>query len=161
MDSRASALLSYDAVRAELPGLLPLLDDPDPTIRTRTAYLSAWFPEEAAAVLPRLLDRLRVEDSATVTATALVAVGLLGDVTLTSRISHHLDATEPLFRWAAATALARIGSSEGATGLGIDLTARDRRTRRGGGRHPEAGHRLQRRRHPGLHLSFPSAARRP
>jgi hypothetical protein len=84
MDSRASALLSYDAVRAELPGLLALLDDPDPAIRTRTAYLSAWFPEEAAAILPLLLDRVQVKDSATVTATALVAVGLLGDITLTS-----------------------------------------------------------------------------
>ncbi|MGI5134308.1 HEAT repeat domain-containing protein [Streptomyces sp. CA-106110] len=122
MDSRASALLSYDAVRAELSGLLPLLDDPDPAIRTRTAYLSAWFPEKAAAVLPRLLNRLQVEDSVTVTATALVAVGLLGDITLTSRISPHLDATEPLIRWAAATALARIGSAKGATGLGTDLT---------------------------------------
>ncbi|MFI6059500.1 HEAT repeat domain-containing protein [Streptomyces sp. NPDC051286] len=122
MDSRASALLSYDAVRAELPGLLPLLDDPDPAIRTKTAYLSAWFPEEAAAILPLLLDRLRVKDSVTVTATALVAVGLLGDITLTSRLSPHLDATEPLIRWAAATALARIGSTKGATGLGTDLT---------------------------------------
>ncbi|MFE7236380.1 HEAT repeat domain-containing protein [Streptomyces sp. NPDC057596] len=124
MDSRAGALLSYDAVRAELPGLLPLLDDPDPAIRTRVAYLLAWFPEEAAAVLPRLLDCLRVEDCVTVTATALVATGLLGDITLTSRLSPHLDATDPLIRWAAATALARIGSAEGATGLGTDLTGR-------------------------------------
>jgi hypothetical protein len=124
MDSRASALLSYDAVRAELPGLLPLLDDPDPAIRTRAAYLSAWFPEEAVAVLPRLLDRLQVEDSVTVTATALVAVGLLGDITLTSRLSPYLEATEPLIRWAAATTLARIGGAEGATGLGTDLTGR-------------------------------------
>lgn len=122
MDSRASALLSYDAVRAELPGLFPLLDDPDPVIRTRAAYLSAWFPEEAAAVLPRLLDRLQVEDSVTVTATALVAVGLLGDISLTSRLSPHLDATESLIRWAAATALARIGSADDSTGLGTGLT---------------------------------------
>ncbi|WP_406500062.1 hypothetical protein OG936_36640 [Streptomyces sp. NBC_00846] len=122
MDSRASALLSYDAVRAELPGLLGLLDDPDSAIRTRAVYLSAWFPEEAATVLPRLLDRLQVEDAVTVKATALVAVGLHGDITLTSRLSPHLDAAEPLIRWAAATALARIGSAKGATGLGTDLT---------------------------------------
>lgn len=122
MDSRASALLSYDAVRAELPSLLALLDDPDPAIRTKTAYLSAWFPEEAAAILPLLLDRVQVKDSVTVTATALVAVGLLGDITLTSQLGPHLDATEPLIRWAAATALARIGSAEDATGLGTDLT---------------------------------------
>lgn len=122
MDSRASALLSYDAVRAELPGLLPLLDDPDPAVRTGTAYLSAWFPEEAATTLPLLLDRLRIEDSVTVTATALVAVGLLGDRTLAPRLSSRLDAPEPLIRWAAATALARIGSAEGTDGLGTDLT---------------------------------------
>ncbi|MGW2722673.1 hypothetical protein [Streptomyces sp. NPDC001492] len=124
MDSRASALLSYDAVRTELPGLLPLLDDPAPAIRTRAASLSAWFPEEAATVLPCLLDRLQVEDSVTVTATNLVAVGLLGDVTLTSSLSPYLDAAEPLIRWAAATALARIGSAEDATGLGAGLTRR-------------------------------------
>lgn len=124
MDSRASALLSYDAVRAELPGLLPLLDDPAPAVRTGTAYLSAWFPEEAATTLPLLLDRLRIEDSVTVTATALVAVGLLGDLTLTPRLSSHLDAAEPLIRWAAATALARISSAEGTDGLGTELTER-------------------------------------
>ncbi|WP_329182845.1 hypothetical protein [Actinacidiphila glaucinigra] len=123
MDSRASALLSYDAVRAGLPALLALLDDPDPVVRTRVAYLSAWFPEEAAAVLPRLLDRLGVEDCVTATATVLVAVGLLGDISLTSRLSAHLDATQPLIRWAAA-ALARIGSTQGATGLDPDLTRR-------------------------------------
>lgn len=123
MDSRASALLSYGAVRAELSGLLSLLDDPDPVIRTRTAYLSAWFPEEAAAVLPRLLDRLRVEDSVTVTATTLVAVGLLGDITLRAQLGPHLDASAPLVRWAAATALARVGSAED-TGLGSELTGR-------------------------------------
>ncbi|GAA2483840.1 hypothetical protein GCM10010276_21840 [Streptomyces longisporus] len=124
MDSRASALLSYDAVRAELPGLLPLLHDPAPAVRTRAAYLSAWFPEEAATVLPCLLDRLQVEDSVTVTATNLVAVGLLGDITLMSWLCPYLEATEPLIRWAAATALARIGSAEGATGLGADLMGR-------------------------------------
>ncbi|WP_098894299.1 hypothetical protein [Streptomyces sp. t99] len=43
-DSRWSALQSYDAVLAELPGLLVLLDD-DARLRTRIAYLLAWFPE--------------------------------------------------------------------------------------------------------------------
>ncbi|ALV37980.1 HEAT repeat domain-containing protein [Streptomyces sp. CdTB01] len=123
-DSRASALLSYDAVREELSNLLSLLDDPDPVIRTRAAYLSAWFPEEAAAVLPRLLDRLRVEDSVTVTATTLVAVGLLGDITLRAQLGPYLDASAPLIRWAAATALARMGSAEDTAGLGRDLTGR-------------------------------------
>ncbi|MCL3999162.1 hypothetical protein M4438_37715, partial [Streptomyces lavenduligriseus] len=44
-DARWSALRGYDAVLAELPGLLALLDDADPHIRTRIAYLLAWFPE--------------------------------------------------------------------------------------------------------------------
>ncbi|MFI0960911.1 HEAT repeat domain-containing protein [Streptomyces sp. NPDC021080] len=121
MGSRESALRSYDAVRAQLPALLPLLDDPEPAVRSAAAYLTAWFPEEAPAVLPCLLHRLRVEDSVAVRATALVAVGLLGDAALVPRLSPELDATEPLIRWAAATALARIGSTDGTAGLGPDL----------------------------------------
>ncbi|MEV6028001.1 FAD/NAD(P)-binding oxidoreductase [Streptomyces sp. NPDC052036] len=49
-------------------------------------------------------------------------VGVLGDITLMSRLSPHLNATEPSIRWAAATASARIGSAEDSTGLGTGLT---------------------------------------
>ncbi|WP_381560688.1 hypothetical protein [Streptomyces eurythermus] len=63
----------YDAVLAELPGLLVLLDDADARIRTRIAYLLAWFPEAAATTLPLLLARTAREDDPVVAATALVA----------------------------------------------------------------------------------------
>ncbi|CAL9329894.1 hypothetical protein [Streptomyces sp. enrichment culture] len=39
-DAPWSALRGYDAVLAKLPGLAGPLDDPDPRIRTRTAYSS-------------------------------------------------------------------------------------------------------------------------
>ncbi|MFD8177030.1 hypothetical protein [Streptomyces sp. NPDC059709] len=55
VDAREGALRSYDAVRAQLPALIELLDDQDPEIRTRTAYLFGWFPEEADATLLPLL----------------------------------------------------------------------------------------------------------
>ncbi|CAL9641744.1 hypothetical protein SUDANB176_06366 [Streptomyces sp. enrichment culture] len=122
VDVRDDALRSYDAVRAELPGLHRLLDDPDPQVRTRIAYLLAWFPEEASRSLPRLLARLAAEDDPGVTATALVAAGLVGDVTLVPRLRPYLEAEDRLLRWAAATALARLaGGPDGADVLGAGL----------------------------------------
>ncbi|CAL9324409.1 HEAT repeat domain-containing protein [Streptomyces sp. SudanB182_2057] len=113
-DARWSALRGYDAVLAELPGLLVLLDDADPRIRTRIAYLLAWFPEVAATTLPLLLARTAREDDPLVAATALVAVGLIGTAMLAADLTPYLDADEPLVRWAAATALVRIaGDREG------------------------------------------------
>ncbi|MFD4644732.1 hypothetical protein [Streptomyces sp. NPDC058441] len=108
IDSRASALPSYDAVRAELPALFCLLEDPDPEIRTRTAYLLAWFPEDGAHIVPELLAHLDREDDARATATALVAAGLVGDDALVDRFRPWLAAPDPLVRWGAATALARL-----------------------------------------------------
>ncbi|MFI6448043.1 hypothetical protein [Kitasatospora sp. NPDC050543] len=66
---------SYDAVRAELPRLRALLGDPDLAIRTRTAYLLGWYPEEAGECLPQLDD----ERDPVAVATALVAAGLLAE----------------------------------------------------------------------------------
>ncbi|MFF7092398.1 hypothetical protein ACFY9A_08365 [Streptomyces rubradiris] len=96
-------------------GLLVLLDDADPRIRTRIAYLLAWFPEVAATTLPLLLARTAREDDPVVAATALVAAGLIGTAALAADFDPYLDAEEPLTRWAAATALVRITSDrEGA-----------------------------------------------
>ncbi|MEV7180316.1 hypothetical protein [Kitasatospora sp. NPDC093679] len=64
VDAHEGALRSYDAVRAQLPVLLELLGDPAPEIRTSTAYLLGWFPEEAEAALPPLLARLDGEHPA-------------------------------------------------------------------------------------------------
>ncbi|MEV7782238.1 HEAT repeat domain-containing protein [Kitasatospora sp. NPDC088351] len=102
----------YDAVRAEVPGLRALLDDGDPAVRAATAYLLAWFPEEAAPTLPRLLRLLDREPVPAVLATALVAAGLLGDAELVERLRPFLATEDRAVRWAAATALARLGSAE-------------------------------------------------
>ncbi|WP_020124334.1 HEAT repeat domain-containing protein [Streptomyces canus] len=108
VDAREGALRSYDAVRTQLPALLELLDDPAPEIRTETAYLLGWFPEEADATLPSLLACLDGERDPVCIATVLVAVGLLADYDPDGRLRHHLDHEHPLPRWAAATALTRI-----------------------------------------------------
>ncbi|MFJ2746228.1 HEAT repeat domain-containing protein [Streptomyces sp. NPDC087440] len=116
-DDAASTLPSYDAVRAELSGLCPLLDDPDPDIRVRTAYLLAWFPEEGTRTVPEILAQLDRESHAQATATMLVAAGLVGDRSLVPHVRPYLAAPEPLVRWGAATALARLlttGSRPGA-----------------------------------------------
>ncbi|MGW0874243.1 HEAT repeat domain-containing protein [Streptomyces sp. NPDC002740] len=108
VDAREGALRSYDAVRAQLPVLLELLGDRDPEIRTKTAYLLGWFPEEADAILLPLLACLDGERDPVCVATVLVAVGLLADHDPDGRVRHHLDHEHPLSRWAAATALTRL-----------------------------------------------------
>ncbi|MFJ9011475.1 HEAT repeat domain-containing protein [Streptomyces canus] len=108
VDSREGALRSYDAVRAQLPVLLELLGDQDLEIRTKTAYLLGWFPEEADATLPALLACLDGERDPVCVATVLVAVGLLADHDPDDRLRYHLDHEHPVPRWAAATALTRL-----------------------------------------------------
>ncbi|MFD6245601.1 hypothetical protein [Streptomyces roseolus] len=119
-DSRWSALQSYDAVLAELPGLLVLLDDDDARLRTRIAYLLAWFPEFAATSLPRLTALAAHEKDPVTAATALLAAGLLGPASMARDIAPYLDAEGPLMRWAAATALIRLaGLDEAPVGPGL------------------------------------------
>ncbi|WP_280910255.1 hypothetical protein [Streptomyces sp. SAI-208] len=119
VDAREGALRSYDAVRAQLPVLLELLADPAPKIRTKTAYLLGWFPEEADATLPPLLACLDGEQDPVCAATVLVAVGLLADHDPGGRLRHHIDHEHPLPRWAAATALTRIRVAHPATAPGL------------------------------------------
>ncbi|MGW1107252.1 HEAT repeat domain-containing protein [Streptomyces sp. NPDC002540] len=120
IDSRAGGLASYDAVRAELPSLTCLLDDPDPEVRTRTAYLLAWFPEEGRWIAPLLLARLEHEPDSRTAATALVAVGLVCDHALARDLRPWLDNPHPLLRWAAATALARLTTDVHAADAGLN-----------------------------------------
>ncbi|MFD0304468.1 HEAT repeat domain-containing protein [Streptomyces sp. NPDC127119] len=122
-DARWTALHSYDAVLTELPGLLALLDDSDPRLRTRIAYLTAWFPESAPTMLPRLLPLAEREHDPVVVATALVAVGLVGTPAYAADLTPYLDGKNRLVRWAAATALARIASDSQA---GIESALVDR-----------------------------------
>ncbi|MFD9061874.1 hypothetical protein ACFVZ3_10165 [Kitasatospora purpeofusca] len=107
VDAREGALRSYDAVRAQLPTLLPLLDDPDREIRSHCAYLVGWFPEEADIVAEPLLRRAQAERDPVTAATLLIGAGLVTDHDRGDRIARRLDDREPLVRWAAATALAR------------------------------------------------------
>ncbi|MEU0565443.1 hypothetical protein ABZ297_08645 [Nonomuraea sp. NPDC005983] len=107
---------AYDAVRDRLPDLIPLLSDHDDRVRCLTAFLFAWFPEEAHVLVPRLRGILGTEPDVAVRTTAAVAIAMLtdpGDSTPTIGdigpvLTGWLDSGEPLERWAAAVTLARI-----------------------------------------------------
>jgi HEAT repeat protein len=108
----AWALAAYQAVQAALPALLPLLDEDDDRLRRETAHLLAWFPSFAPASLPRLRAQVHREPSRYTKVTMIVAVGLLagatGQTSDTPWLSALLAGPDPLLRWAAATALARL-----------------------------------------------------
>ncbi|MEV6477610.1 HEAT repeat domain-containing protein [Streptomyces sp. NPDC051657] len=165
VDSRASALVCYDAVRAELPSLLCLLEDPSTDIRTRAAYLLAWFPEEGVRSVPGLLAQLERETDPRAAATALVAVGLVGDHTLVECIRSWLVAPEPLVRWGAATALARLVTTSPAavTGLCGDGLVPDHRGAGASRGVPRSAVRrgFQRRQPPRIRHTLTRTARRP
>jgi HEAT repeat protein len=112
----AWALAAYQAVQAALPALLPLLDDDDDRLRRETAHLLAWFPSFAAVSLPRLRGRLPLEAERDTRVTMIVAVGLLagatGQTTDTPWLSELLAGPDPVLRWAAATALARLAPEQ-------------------------------------------------
>ena len=106
------ALAAYQAVQAALPALLPLLDEDDNRLRRETAHLLAWFPSFAPASLPRLRARLCLEAERDTRVTMVVAIGLLagatGQESDTPWLSELLAGPDPILRWAAATALARL-----------------------------------------------------
>jgi hypothetical protein len=106
------ARAAYQAVAQEVPRLLGLLDDDDPRLRQATAYLAAWFPQHATACLRRLRARLVAEPEPNAAATMVVAVGLLAgahrQVADAPVLAELLSGPEPLVRWAAAIALARL-----------------------------------------------------
>jgi HEAT repeat protein len=106
------ARAAYQAVAQVVPGLLGLLGDDDPRVRQATAYLVAWFPQQASAGLGRLRARLAAEPDSNATATMVVAVGLLagahGQVADAPVLAGLLGGPQPLVRWAAAIALARL-----------------------------------------------------
>ncbi|MEV0661123.1 HEAT repeat domain-containing protein [Actinomadura luteofluorescens] len=110
--STEAELAAYDAVRAGLPTVRTLLGDDDAGVRATAAYTAGWFPEEAAGTLPALGALLDVEQDPNVIAHALVAAGLLDGRALLPRLREHLAAAEPLPRWAAAIALARLGAAD-------------------------------------------------
>jgi hypothetical protein len=106
------ALAAYQAVQAALPALLPLLEEADDRLRRETAHLLAWFPSFAPASLPRLRARIDREAERDTRVTMIVAIGLLAGATGqrgdTPWLSELLAGPDPILRWAAATALARL-----------------------------------------------------
>jgi hypothetical protein len=122
--SRQWAVDTYDAVRAELSALVPLLDDGDAEVRTATAYLLAWFPEEAEALRPRLSARADDESDPTARATAILACGLLtepGSDAAAARFAAALAADDVVVRTAAAIAVARVAGPAGPPAGVIDV----------------------------------------
>ncbi|MCU7820371.1 HEAT repeat domain-containing protein [Kitasatospora sp. DSM 101779] len=116
-------LAAYDAVRREVPALAALLADADPAVRAAACRLLAWFPEEAAATLPQLLDLADRETVPAVAATALIAAGLLGDAATVDRIRAFLTAADPAVRCGAAIALARLGSTGAESAVDVTVLA--------------------------------------
>lgn len=114
VDARDASMRSYNAVLAELPALHGLLNDENPWVRTRTAYLLAWFPELAGTSLPLLLGLAAYEDDAVAKATSLVAVGILGMTAVPRILVAYLDDEDRLVRWAAAMAIAQTARSAAA-----------------------------------------------
>lgn len=111
--SAGAELAAYDAVRAGMPAVRALLGDADAGVRTAAAYAVGWFPEEADDSLAALGALLDAERDPSVVAHALISAGLLDGRALLPRLREHLAGTEPLPRWAAAIALARLGEADG------------------------------------------------
>jgi hypothetical protein len=100
-------LLAYDAVRRGVPLFRQLLTSDVPALRTGAAYTLAWFPEEREGSVPALANAAKDADE-TLAATALVALGLIGDSAHGALVEPALDDDRPPVRWAAAVALARL-----------------------------------------------------
>ncbi|GAB3943719.1 hypothetical protein GCM10029976_066750 [Kribbella albertanoniae] len=106
--TRSSWPRSYEAVRAELPGLTALLGDPDAAVRARAARLLKWFPGQAATSGPALVAALEAEPDPTVCAAILLTLALIGDRSCAAAVHWQLDAPSQIVRWTAAIASARI-----------------------------------------------------
>ncbi|WP_144119195.1 hypothetical protein [Catellatospora sichuanensis] len=105
----ADELRVYDAVRAELPRIVTLLDDTDGDLIEAAAYLLAWFPEAARdTVVPLLAVAGHHDWRRDVRVTALLAAGLAarGPVPESAVIAGLVHDPDEEVRWAAAVAWA-------------------------------------------------------
>lgn len=102
-------LAVYDAARAGVPLYCALLADEDPRMRVAAAYALAWFSEDATASVGPLTSAAG-DPQASVAATALVALGLIGtdDAAAAQTARAALTDRRALVRWGAAVALARL-----------------------------------------------------
>lgn len=97
----------YDAVRAELPRIVRLLDDSDGAVIEAAAYLLAWFPEAAGdTVVPLLAVAGQRGWRRDLRVTALLAAGLAarGPVPESAVIAGLVHDEDPEVSWAAAVA---------------------------------------------------------
>ena len=99
-----SAVRAYEAVRAGIPELRRLLHDEDPGVRAATAYLLAWFPEDAVESTAALATLLATETAVPVVINAMIALGLLKSVS-TTVLTPYLGSPDQPIAWAAAVAL--------------------------------------------------------
>lgn len=104
-----SCVTAYEAVATEIPGLRHLLGDEDAAVRAATAYLLAWFPRQAGASVPMLIDLLADERVDEVSGNALVALGLLSKDSVPV-LTRYLDGENVLLSWMAALALTASGA---------------------------------------------------
>jgi hypothetical protein len=78
-DEAAWVARAREAVRAELPALLALLADPDPTVRAATAAVAARVPAERELSVSRLRTTAAAEADERLLLTYEVALKLLGE----------------------------------------------------------------------------------
>jgi hypothetical protein len=76
LSMRRTAMDSYDAVRAAVPSVLPVLRARESAVRLHAAALLAWFPEERDVIVPALVRLIEEDDDFAVVAVACVAAGL-------------------------------------------------------------------------------------
>ena len=109
-----AAMEAYDAVRAGIPILIPLLGEHDLAVRCQASYALAWFPEHAGELVPELLNVAVQDDDQTIAATALISAGLVVTPDFTTLIMPQLERLRPrspLLRLAAAIVYARLARS--------------------------------------------------
>lgn len=112
-------LAAYDAVRAGLPVLRALLADGDAAVRAAAAFTIGWFPQdetggETANVAA--LTGAAADPSRSVTATALVSLGLLG-----TAMPDALQDSKAEIRWGTAIALARLHGARAGAEVAAEL----------------------------------------
>jgi len=106
----------YAAVSQGVPLFRELLAEDE--LAAHAAALLAWFPAQAEGSLTALWARL---GRGAAGGAGLAAIGLLGDAALVPRLEPLLRDDEPVRRWGAAIALARISGDEPPDGVVDEL----------------------------------------
>ncbi|MEV4417028.1 hypothetical protein [Catellatospora sp. NPDC049609] len=124
---RGDELPTYDAVRIEVPRIVPLLADPDPDVAEAAAYLLAWFPEQARITVGPLVDmafRAGLPRDARVTALMAAGLAALSPAPALSAGLDLLSDPDGEVRWAAAAAWALAAGPAAPEEVRVVLRAR-------------------------------------